>query len=113
MSIKLFYFIFSKTASVKKPIAVTQINDDGEMETVTDILVDLTKLSELNQEFGVNDIQEEVAFQLGHLGKMVVMYRNINPIKDSPNTQGKLLSCIYFSTSLVARRSMYLTAMTI
>ena len=48
----------------------------GEMETVTDIKIDLTKLQRLNEYFGVSEIQEEVTFQVGHVGKMVILYRN-------------------------------------
>ena len=45
-----------------------------EMETVTDIKIDLTKLQRLNEYFGVSEIQEEVIFQLGKVGKMVILY---------------------------------------
>ena len=56
-----------------KPIAVTQLSDAWEMETVTDIKIDLAKLQRLNEYFGVNEIQEEeVTFQLRHVGKMVI-----------------------------------------
>ena len=52
---------------------MTQLSDAWEMETVTDIKIDLTKLQRLNEYFGVNEIQEEeVTFQLRHVGKMVI-----------------------------------------
>ena len=51
------------------------------METVTGIKIDLSKLQRLNEYFGVSGIQEEVTFQLGHVGKMVMLYRSGNPIK--------------------------------
>ena len=75
--------------AITKPIAVTQLSDTGEMETVTDIKIDLSKLQRLNEYFGLSGIQEEVTFQLGHVGKMVMLYRSGNPIKDSPNPLGK------------------------
>ena len=56
------------------------------METVTDIKIDLTKLLRLNKYFGVSEIQEEVTFQLGRVGKMAILYRNGNLVKGSPNT---------------------------
>ena len=61
---------------------MTQLSDAGEMETVTDIKIDLTKLQRLNEYFGVSEIQEEVTFQLVHVGKIVILYRNGNPIKE-------------------------------
>ena len=83
---------------VIKPIAVTQLSYAGEMETVTDIKIDLTKLQRLNEYFGVSEIQEEVTFQLGHVGKMVILYRNGNPIKDSPKTWFKRHFIYIFAT---------------
>ena len=74
---------------------MTQLSDAGEMETVTDIKIDLTKLQRLNEYFGVSEIQEEVTFQVGHVGKMVILYRNGNPIKDSPNTRVKDILYIF------------------
>ena len=72
-SIDFVFFCLSKTLANIKPIAVTQLSDAWEMETVTDIKIDLTKLQRLNEYFGVNEIQEEeVTFQLGHVGKMVI-----------------------------------------
>ena len=72
-SIDFVCFCLSKTLANIKPIAVTQLSDAWEMETVTDIKIDLTKLQRLNEYFGVNEIQEEeVTFQLGHVGKMVI-----------------------------------------
>ena len=53
---------------------MTQLSDAGEMETVTDIKIDLTKLQRLNEYFGVSEIQEEVIFQLGKVGRMVILY---------------------------------------
>ena len=92
---------------VIKPIAVTQLSYAGEMETVTDIKIDLTKLQRLNEHFGVSEIQEEVTFQLGHVGKMVILYRNGNPIKDSPNTRGKRHFIYIFATVHVVQICYY------
>ena len=88
-SIDFVCLCLSKTLAITKPIAVTQLSDTGEMETVTDIKIDLSKLQRLNEYFGLSGIQEEVTFQLGHVGKMVMLYRSGNPIKDSPNPLGK------------------------
>ena len=53
---------------------MTQLSDAGEMETVTDIKIDLTKLQRLNEYFGVREVQ--VIFQLGKVDKMVILYIN-------------------------------------
>ena len=72
-SIDFVCLCLSKTLANIKLIAVTQLSDAWEMETVTDIKIDLSKLQRLNEYFGVNEIQEEeVTFQLGHVGKMVI-----------------------------------------
>ena len=76
---------------------MTQLSDAGEMETVTDIKIDLTKLQRLNEYFGVSEIQD-VTFQLEHVGKIFILYRNGNTIKDSPNTQGKRHFIYIFAT---------------
>ena len=75
-SIDFVCLCLCKTLAIIKPIAVTQLSDAGEMETVTDIKIDLSKLQKLNEYFGVSEIQEEVTFQVGHVGKMVILYRN-------------------------------------
>ena len=85
---------------------MTQLSDAGEMETVTDIKIDLTKLQKLNEYFGVSEIQA-VTFQLGHVGKMVILYRNENPIKDSPNTQDKRHFIYIFATVHIVRLYLY------
>ena len=59
--------------AIIKLIAVTQLSDSGELETVRNIKIDLTKLQRLNQYFEVNEIREEVTFLLGHIGKMVIL----------------------------------------
>ena len=94
----LFCLCLSKTLAIIKPIAVTQLSDSGEMETVADIKIDITKLQRLNEYFGVSEIQEEVTFQLGQVGKMVILYGNGNPIKDSPNIRGKKHFIYIFAT---------------
>ena len=63
----MFCLCLSKTLAIIKPIAVTQLSDSGEMETVADIKIYLTKLQRLNEYFGVSEIQEEVTFQLGQV----------------------------------------------
>ena len=93
--------------AIIKPIAVTQLSDAGEMETVTDIKIDLTKLQRLNEYFGVSEIQEEVTFQLGHVDKMAILYRNGNPIKDSPNTRGKRHFIYIFATIHIVQICYY------
>ena len=42
-SIDFISLCFSKTLAIIKPIAVIQLSDAGEMETVTNIKTDLTK----------------------------------------------------------------------
>ena len=86
---------------------MSQLSDAGEMETVTDIKIGLTKLQRLNEYFGVSEIQEEVTFQLGHVGKMVILYRNGNPIKDSPNTRGKTHFIYIFATVHIVQICYY------
>ena len=76
LSIDFVCLCLCKTLAIIKPIAVTQLSDAGEMETVTDIKIDLSKLQRLNEYFGVSEIQEEVTFQVEHVGKMVILYRN-------------------------------------
>ena len=53
-----FYLCLNKTLAIIKLIPVTQLSDAGEMETVTDIKKDLTKLQRLNVYFGVSEIKE-------------------------------------------------------
>ena len=72
-SIDFICFFPGKTLAIIKLIAVTQLSDSGELETVRNIKIDLTKLQRLNQYFGVNEIREEVTFLLGHIGKMVIL----------------------------------------
>ena len=58
------------------------------MQTLLETKIDLGKLNRLYGNFTVKLVQEEVCYQIGHEGVMVMTYKNGNPVKDSPNTRG-------------------------
>ena len=60
------------------------------METVLKAKIDLSKLEKLYVLFTVKKIQDEVSFQMGITGTMIILYRNGTTVKDSPNTRGEL-----------------------
>ena len=60
------------------------------METVLKAKIDLSKLEKLYALFTVKKIQDEVSFQMGITGTMIILYRNGTTVKDSPNTRGEL-----------------------
>ena len=60
------------------------------METVLEVKIDLSKLEKLYALFTVKKIQDEVSFQIGITGTMIILYRNGTTVKDSPNTRGEL-----------------------
>ena len=60
------------------------------METVLELKIDLSKLEKLYVLFTVKKIQDEVSFQMGITGTMIILYRNGTTVKDSPNTRGEL-----------------------
>ena len=60
------------------------------METVLEVKIDLSKLEKLYALFTVKKIQDEVSFQMGITGTMIILYRNGTTVKDSPNTRGEL-----------------------
>ena len=60
------------------------------METVLEVKIDLSKLEKLYALFTVKKIQDEVSFQMGITGTMIILYRNGTTDKDSPNTRGEL-----------------------
>ena len=60
------------------------------METVLEVKIDLSKLEKLYTLFTVKKIQDEVSFQMGITGTMIILYRNGTTVKDSPNTRGEL-----------------------
>ena len=56
-----------------------------------EVKIDLSKLEKLYGLFTVKEIQDEVSFQMGITGTMIIFYCNGTPFKDSPNTRGELL----------------------
>ena len=60
------------------------------METVLEVKIDLSKLEKLYALFTVKKIQDEVSFQMGITGTMIILYRNGTTVKDNPNTRGEL-----------------------
>ena len=58
------------------------------MQTVLEAKIDLGKLNRFYGDFTVKHFPEEVCYQIGHEGVMVMTYKNGNPVKDSPNTRG-------------------------
>ena len=60
------------------------------METVLELKIDLSKLEKLYVLFTDKEIQDEVSFQMGITGTMIILYRNGTTVKDSPNTRGEL-----------------------
>ena len=60
------------------------------METVLKAKIDLSKLEKLYVLFTVKKIQDEVSFQMGITGTMIILYRNGTTVKD---TQIREVSC--------------------
>jgi len=54
-----------------------------------DVKVDLAILHQRNPNFGVLDIQNEIAITLDVDEKFVILFRNGSPVKDSPSSRGK------------------------
>ena len=74
-----------------RSVDVSEISKPGKLETVLKVKIDLSKLEKLYGLFTVKEIQDEVSFQMGITGTMIILYRNGTPVKDSPNTRGELL----------------------
>ena len=73
-----------------RSVDVSEISKTGKLETVLEVKIDLSKLEKLCGLFTVKEIQDEVSFQMGITGTMIILYRNGTPVKDSPNTRGGL-----------------------
>lgn len=71
-----------------RPIIFSKLNEDNEIETVLTIKIDLNKLKRVHGAFTVMHIEEEVRLQSGYEKSLVLLYRDGNPIKDTPNTRG-------------------------
>ena len=74
-----------------RSVDVSEISKTRKLETVLEVKIDLSKLEKLYGLFTVKEIQDEVSFQMGITGTMIIIYRNGTPVKDSPNTRGELL----------------------
>ena len=89
-SIDFVCLFLSKTLAMIKPIAVSQLIDAGELQR-------------LNEYFEVREIQEKVTLRLWHVGKMVILYTNGNPVKDTPYTWGRRHFVYIFATAHIVQ----------
>ena len=63
----------------------------GKLGTVLEVKIDLSKLEKLYGLFTVEEIQDEVSFQMGITRTMIILYCNGTPVKGSPDARGELL----------------------
>ena len=82
-----------KTEPCFKMVAVSDINLETETDsapyTIYEVPIDLEKLGEKHGKFSIHHIQPEVAFQIGGT-EYVLTNKKGNPIRDMPNTRGRL-----------------------
>ena len=45
--------------------------------------------------FDINQIQQEICYQLNFEGVMITLRKNGTPVKDTPNTRGKIIVMNY------------------
>lgn len=82
-------FSFSKkTLPVLKSITLTDINENGAMEDITDARINLTALSERDPNFGPFEVSMEVPKQIHHDGTLIILYKSGIPVKDSITKRG-------------------------
>ena len=74
-----------------KTIVLTDVVDD-EMSNIYDVPVDLNKLEKTSKNFTIDDIQHELAYQVGYQGNFILTNKKGLPIRDMPNTRGKNVS---------------------
>ena len=88
-----FHVEEKKTEPCFKMVAVSDINLETETDsapyTIYEVPIDLEKLGEKHGKFSIHHIQPEVAFQIGGT-EYVLTNKKGNPIRDMPNTRGRL-----------------------
>jgi len=85
---------------VYKTIVLTDIIDD-EISNIYDVPVDLNKLEKKSKNFTIDDIQRELAYQVGYQGTFILTNKKGLPIRDMPNTRGKSLNILKLHTPSV------------
>ena len=61
---------------------------EDDINNIYDVPIDLNKLETANKLFTIDDIQKELAFQLGHPDTFILTNKKGMPIRDMPNTRG-------------------------
>jgi len=92
MALKRIISIFSSESPCYKVITLTDIVDD-EIVNIYDVPVDLYKLKRSKETFTIDDIQKELAFQVGcpTTTSFIITNKKGLPIRDMPNTRGMII----------------------
>ena len=69
---------------------VTEVDSEWNLHDVIEVKVDHNKMSRLYTNFDINQIQQEICYQLNFEGVMIILHKNGTPVKDTPNTRGKI-----------------------
>ena len=68
---------------------LTEVDEGSRLNDITDVKVDLSKLSRFYGNFDINNIQKEVCIQMRVEGTMEVLHKNGTSVKDTSNTRSK------------------------
>ena len=87
---------------------VTEVDSEWNLHDVIEVKVDLNELSRLYMNFDINQIQQEICYQLNFEGVMITLRKNGTPVKDTPNTRGKIIVMNYKKNRIGKRFFEYL-----
>lgn len=87
---------------------ITEVDSVWNLHAVIEVKVDLNKLSRLYTNFDINQIQQEICYQLNFEGVMIILHKNGTPVKDTPNTRGKIFVMNYRKNRIGKRFLEYL-----
>ena len=65
------------------------VDEWNKLNDITEVKVDLNKLSRFYGNFDINVIRKEACIQMRVDATMVVLHKNGTPVRDTPNTRGK------------------------
>ena len=65
------------------------VDEWNKLNDITEVKVDINKLSRFYGNFDINVVQKEACIQMRVDGTMVVLHKNGKPVRDTPNTRGK------------------------
>ena len=82
---------------------VTEVDSEWNLHDVIEVKVDLNKLSRLYTNFDINQMQQEICYQLNFEGVMIILHKNGTPVKDTPNTRGKIFVTNYRKNRIAKR----------